>query len=111
MAHSQEMARYAQAIAAELQELETALVEDESGDAWEIVVNYANETILESIVWQAQERSDLVRVEWLRTYGGPGCRIYFEADEYALVEAYDMDGKAEVTVYVPNLAEQVLDLA
>lgn len=110
MAESKEMVRYAELIADELRELERTLI-DEGSDAFEIVVNYVNETILEAITWQAQNRSDLVRVEWLRTYGGPGCRIFFEGDEYATVKAYDMEGDSTIWVHVPNLANQVLELA
>lgn len=110
MKQSEEMLRYAEIIAGELREIEQALIEDDQ-DGVEIVVNYANETILESITWVAQERPDLVRVEWLRTFGGPGCRIYFENDDHVVVRAYGMDGRAELSVYVPNLVGQVLDLA
>jgi hypothetical protein len=101
------MQDYAVSIADELRELEKALASDEHD--WESFINYVNETVLEQIVW----RSDAghIRVEWLRTYGGPGCRIYFEADEYATVEAYDSEGKGSVLVYCPELAYNVIELA
>ena len=71
---------------------------------------YVNETLLEVITWQGS--NDATRTEWLRTYGGPTCRIYFESDDYAQIESTgDDNNTARVSVYVPTLANMVNDIA
>ena len=77
-------------------------------DAFDI---YTNEVLLEIVTWRADEDSSRVRVEWLRTYGGPGCRIYFEGDDYATVHAYDMEGEYEIRVLAPYVAATVFEYA
>lgn len=126
MQYTEEMRRYAEAIAEEIRALEQVLTgsEDEirdamrfleidpevndSGDALHI---YMSEVVLEVVTWRADGDAGRVNVEWLRTYGGPGCRIFFEGDDYATVHAYDMSGEAEVRVYVPALAAAVFEYA
>lgn len=71
---------------------------------------YMNETLLEVITWQGSNNA--TRTEWLRTYGGPTCRIYFESDDYAQIESTgDDNNTARVSVYVPTLANMVNDIA
>lgn len=81
-------------------------------DPADVLAIHLNETILEITTWRADENRDLVQVEWLRTYGGPGCRIYFDTySDSARIDAYSMDDKATVTIYVPTLAAYVFELA
>lgn len=126
MKHTTEMRRYAEAIAEEIRALEQVLTgsEEEEWDAMRFLgidpeVNdsadalriYMNEVLLEVVTWRADEDRSRVNVEWLRTYGGPGCRIYFEGDDYATVRAYDMEGEAEVRVFAPYVAATVFEYA
>jgi hypothetical protein len=81
-------------------------------DPADVLHIYMNETLLEVVTWRADEDRDRVQVEWLRTYGGPGCRIHFDGySNNARVEAYSMDDRAEVSAYVPTLAASVYELA
>lgn len=131
---------YADTIAAEIRALETALdgpgrswdpenpAEDDDQDAEyraaltaleyaydidpaDIFATYVNETVLEVIHWNST--TEETRTEWLRTYGGPGCRIYFETGQnYAeVVSTWAGDNTARVEVYVPTLASQVNEIA
>lgn len=126
MKHTAEMRRYAEAIAEEIRALEQVLTgsEDEIRDAMRFLeidpeINdsvdafhiYTNEVLLEVVTWRADEDPQTVSVEWLRTYGGPGCRIYFDGDDYATVRAYDMEGEAEVRVLAPYVAATVFEYA
>lgn len=126
MQYTEEMRRYAEAIAEEIRALEQVLtasgeevrdamrlleIDPEVNDAADAFHIYTNEVLLEVVTWRADEDSERVRVEWLRTYGGPGCRIFFEGDNYATIHAYDMSGEAEVRVYVPALASVVFEYA
>ena len=126
MQYTEEMRRYAEAIAEEIRALEQVLtasgeevrdamrlleIDPEVNDAADAFHIYTNEVLLEVVTWRADEDSERVRVEWLRTYGGPGCRIFFEGDNYETIHAYDMSGEAEVRVYVPALASVVFEYA
>lgn len=79
-------------------------------DPADIFTIYVNETILEVIDWHGSNGA--TRTEWLRTYGGPTCRIYFEDSDYAeIVSTGDDNNTARINVYVPTLATQVDELA
>lgn len=80
------------------------------GDPTEALYVYLNETILEVIYWHGSNGT--THTEWLRTYGGPTCRIYFESDNYAdIVSTGDDNDTARISVYVPTLANMVDELA
>lgn len=80
------------------------------GDPSEALSVYLNETILEVIYWRGSNGT--TRTEWLRTYGGPTCRIYFESDDYATIESTGDDNEtARVWVYAPTLAMLVNEYA
>lgn len=133
-------AEYAAIIAEEIRALETALdgpndsydpenpSEDDERDADyraaldvleyahdidrdEILFDYLNGTVLEVVTWRGS--NDATRTEWLRTYGGPTCRIYFESDhsDAEIVSTGDDNNVARNYVYCPTLAEQVNELA
>lgn len=71
---------------------------------------YANETLLEVTTWRADNYAP--RVEWLRTYGGPNCRIYFDGSDYARVEVCSAgEPAATIDVYAPTLTANVYELA
>lgn len=80
-------------------------------DPTDILTTYENETVLELIYWHGSNHT--TRTEWLRTYGGPTCRIFFESDSYdAQIESTgDDNNTARVSVYVPTLASMVDELA
>lgn len=78
-------------------------------DETDILHTYMNETVLEIITWHGS--NDETRTEWLRTYGGPGCRIYFEGDGNAEIVAVYAPETARVSVYAPTLANMVEELA
>lgn len=81
-------------------------------DPADVLHIYMNETLLEIVTWRADEDRDRVAVEWLRTYGGPSCRIHFDGyGDSARIEAYSMDDKATTSAYVPTLAANVYELA
>lgn len=81
------------------------------GDPTEALYVYLNETILEVIDWQGSNGA--TRTEWLRTYGGPTCRIFFDGSDYAeIVSTGGTDSStARINVYVPTLANQVNEIA
>lgn len=80
------------------------------GDPTEALDTYLNETILEVIAWHGSNGT--TRTEWLRTYGGPTCQIFFDGSDYAeIVSTGDDNNTARVSVYVPTLAAQVDELA
>lgn len=80
------------------------------GDPSEALYVYLEETILEVIAWHGSNGA--TRTEWLRTYGGPTCRIYFEGDDYAQIESTgDDNNTARISVYCPTLAAQVNEIA
>lgn len=79
-------------------------------DHTDIFAIYVNETILEVIYWNGSNEE--TRTEWLRTCGGPTCRIYFDGSDYAeVVSTGDDNNTARVSVYVPTLAEMVNTIA
>jgi len=79
-------------------------------DPTDILATYENETVLELVYWHGSNGT--TRTEWLRTYGGPTCRIYFESDNYAeVVSTGDDNNTARVSVYVPTLASMVDEIA
>jgi hypothetical protein len=79
-------------------------------DPADVFATYVNESVLEVIQWRADGYAP--RVEWLRTYGGPGCRIYFDGNDYARIEVCSLgESDAVVSVYVPTLAACVYEFA
>jgi hypothetical protein len=79
-------------------------------DPADVFFTYVNETVLEVVRWRADGYA--TRVEWLRTYGGPGCRIYFDGNDYARIEVCSLgESDAVVSVYVPTLAACVYEFA
>lgn len=80
------------------------------GDPSEALSAYLNGTILEVVYWQSN--TGQTRTEWLRTYGGPTCRICFDNSYYAEVVSTGSDNEtARISVYVPTLADIVEDIA
>lgn len=76
----------------------------------DIFSGYVNDHILEVIYWRGSNGT--TRTEWLRTFGGPTCRIYFESDDYATIESTGDDNEtARVWVYAPTLAMLVNEIA
>lgn len=79
-------------------------------DHTDLFALYVNETILEVIYWNGSNEE--TRTEWLRTYGGPTCRIILDGSDYAeIVSTGDDNNTARVSVYVPTLAEMVNTIA
>lgn len=106
---------YATVIGEEIRSVEMALQgpsddRDETTPEEDIFSEYVNNHILEVIYWRGSNGT--TRTEWLRTYGGPTCRIYFESDDYATIESTGDDNEtARVWVYAPTLAMLVNEIA
>lgn len=104
-----EARRYALAIAEEIKALDTLLSgasPEEAADAlaeleldhldprdpYDAVVTWINETVLEMTTYRADKDPDHVRIELLRTCGGPRCEITRDTNDGTAVTVEVWDG-------------------
>ncbi len=69
------------------------------------------EAVALEVVALREVNGDRLRIEILRTYGGPGCRIVYDGGDYLTVTAYVMgEPSASRDVYAPELCEWFEDV-
>ena len=76
----------------------------------DILYTYETETILEITLWHGSNGT--TRTEWLRTYGGPTCRVLFDGGDYVdIVTTGGTDSStAQISIYCPTLANMVNEI-
>jgi hypothetical protein len=119
------MKEYARTIADELRTWQDAATGDadaldavrdqwqpEDADQMPSVLDYLEAVALEVITWRTAGtayRPSEFRVEVLRTYGGPGCRIDWDSrtPDYFAIHAYHGTDEARTNVYAPTFGDQM----
>jgi hypothetical protein len=91
-----------------VKELET----DGDMDAYDILSQYLNETILELKILRTDDGNS-TRIEMLRTCGGPRCDISRDSDDGQIVSITTYDGSEQATIRnsYPALAQHLDDIA